>query len=88
MNEEEFTLFQQFMANIYLGGTDHLQFIINTISEDSFDYTQNDNQIMRELHCGRMDFYSTLKIYSILVEKRNYIMTPTDMKCLVNQYHF
>ena len=27
--------------------------LVNILSDETFDYTQNDNQFLRELHCGR-----------------------------------
>jgi len=86
MTTQEYTLFQQFMICVY---TDkQLDRLVNILSDETFDYTQNDNQFLRELHCGRLDFQTTLEIYSILIEKRNYIMTVKDMRCLINQKNY
>jgi len=86
MTTPELTLFQRFMICVYTDQS--LKYIIDTLSDETFDYTENDNQFLRELNCGRLDFISTLKIYSTLVEKRKYIMTTKDMNCLINQINY
>uniref|UniRef100_A0A6C0E826 Uncharacterized protein n=1 Tax=viral metagenome TaxID=1070528 RepID=A0A6C0E826_9ZZZZ len=48
--------------------------LMNYLRDTSIDYTQNDNQLIREINCGRLKEHHTKIIYSILVNERNYIM--------------
>jgi hypothetical protein len=49
------------------------------LEDESIDYTSEDNQLVRELQCGRHTVELTLLIYKQLVAKRGYVMTEKDL---------
>ena len=58
------------------------QRLADMLSDETIDYTQEDNQLFRELHVGRLNMSQTLFVYKTLVEKRNYVMTTKDLERL------
>lgn len=68
------------MRNIYLQNIDA---VLECINHPEFDITCNDNQLLRELQCGRLTLSDTLKVYSKLVEKHNYLITTGDLDKLI-----
>lgn len=64
------------MISLFLQRIDE---VLVFLDDNTFDYTQFDNQIFRELHCGRLTVYDTLRIYRKLVENHNYVMTVKDI---------
>lgn len=77
--QQELNPFAELMICVYTCRDDGCTFgkLMNYVRDTSIDYTQNDNQLIRELKCGRLTEYHTKIIYSILVNERNYIM-PID----------
>lgn len=75
------TPFQNFMANIY---TQRIEYAIQLLEDPNLDYTQQNRQLFRELHCGRLTTPDTLRVYKKLAEKHNYSMTEKDFTQLIH----
>lgn len=58
--------------------------VLTYLDDPTFDYTQFDSQLFRELHCGRLTVTDTLRIYKKLVEKHNYSVTAKDLSNLIH----
>ncbi len=87
----DLTPFQELMMCVFVcqRGYDSeytLQKLVNILSDPTVDFTQEDNQLFRELHVGRLNTQNSLAVYKTLVEKRNYIMTAKDLSQLL--FHF
>ena len=83
------TPFQELMDNVSLSTLDsgYMENLVELLSDTSLNYRQNDNQLFRELHCGRLSTYNTLIVYKTLVEKRNYVMTTKDFDKLIDHFN-
>jgi len=98
METRKDTPFQQMITNIFLlsiypNNKTHeaaqlLDKIVVALSDNTLNYTQEDQQLFRELHCGRINIHATMIIYNTLVKNRAYIMTSKDMGNLVNQLEY
>ena len=75
-----FTPFQEFMIAVY---TQKIEDVLRFLDDPTFDYKQENNQLFRELHCGRLALSDTMRVYEKLKE-HGYVMTDKDIACLAH----
>jgi len=71
-------LFNEVMTGIFLKGP-YFEKSIELLSTGTIDINHHDNQLFRELNVGRLGTTDTLKIFKILIDKYNYVMSVRDI---------
>lgn len=72
--------FQECMMSLFLYNIDDL---LERLADPTLDYRQFNNQLFRELHSGRLPAIDTMRVYKVLIEKHNYVMTTKDLERLI-----
>jgi hypothetical protein len=68
------------MMSLFLYNIDDL---LERLADPTLDYRQFDNQLFNELHCCRLTVADSMRVYKVLVEKHNYVMTAKDLEKLI-----
>lgn len=56
------------------------------MSDPSYNYLDFDNQLLRELRCGRLSLSDSLRVYKELIRRFGYVMTVADINRLQYMY--
>ena len=89
---DQLNSFKELMQHVFLSALDpisgisYIEKLVDLLSDTTINYRQNDDQLFRELHSGRLNTYNTLIVYKTLVEKRGYVMTTKDLNHLIDHF--
>jgi hypothetical protein len=71
-------LFNEVMIGIFLRGSS-LEKSLELLDSGFIDIYSKDKQLIRELNRGRLELKDTLRVYKILVDKYDYVITSENI---------